>query len=99
MIIVKVTYIVKPSFVAQNLQNIQTFMQEFKQMGDDFQYTVYTNENTFIHLSHYKNEDIQAAVLNTPSFKAFQQQRDDSGLVTPPQIEVLSLAASAREVL
>ena len=98
MIAVKVTYTVKPSFVAQNLQNIQTFMQDFRKM-DDFQYTVYTNENTFTHISHYKNESIQAAVLNTPSFKAFQQQRDDSGLVIPPQIEVLNLAASAREVL
>ncbi|PSL22848.1 putative quinol monooxygenase [Chitinophaga ginsengisoli] len=98
MIAVKVTYTVKPSFVAQNLQNIETFMQDFRRM-EDFQYTVYTNENIFTHISHYKNEDIQAAVLNTPSFKAFQQQRDDSGLVLPPQIEVLTLAASAKEVL
>ena len=99
MITVKVTYTVKPSFVAQNLQNIQTFMQDFQKMGNDFQYAVYTNENTFTHLSHYKNEDIQAAVLNTPTFKAFQQRRDDSGLLIAPQIEVLNLAASVREVL
>jgi quinol monooxygenase YgiN len=98
MIAVKVTYTVKPSFVARNLQNIQTFMQDFRKI-DDFQYTVYTNENTFTHLSHYKNEEVQVAVLDTPSFKAFQEQRDASGLVSPPQIEVLTLAASAREVL
>jgi len=98
MIAVKVTYTVKPSFVAQNLRNIQTFMQDFRKMND-FQYTVYTNENIFTHISHYKNEDIQTAVLNTPSFKVFQQQRDDSGLIIPPVIEILTPAASAKEVL
>ncbi|SHN45805.1 hypothetical protein [Chitinophaga sp. CF418] len=99
MITVKVTYTVKPSFVAQNLENIATFMQDFKAMGSEFLYTIYTVGNTFTHLSHYKNEEIQAAVLNTPSFKAFQQQRDDSGLETPSQIEILNLEASTREVL
>ncbi|UPK69822.1 hypothetical protein [Chitinophaga filiformis] len=97
MIAVKVTYRVKPSFVAQNKQNIQAFMQDFEKMGADFQYTIYNSETTFTHLSHYKNEEIQAAVLNTPSFKAFQQQRDDSGLVSPPQIEVLTPVASTWE--
>ena len=99
MITVKVTYTVKSAFVDQNLENIKTFMQDFRTMGSDFQYTVYTNKNTFIHLSHYKNEEIQTAVLNVPSFKAFQQQRDDSGLEIEPQIEVLTLAAGTKELL
>lgn len=99
MITVKVTYTVKPAFVSQNLENINTFMQDFRTMGSDFQYSVYTNENTFIHLSHYKNEEIQTAVLNVPAFKAFQQQRDDSGLEITPQIEILTLAAGTRELL
>ena len=99
MITVKVTYTVKSAFVDQNLENIKSFMQDFRTMGSDFQYTVYTNKNAFIHLSHYKNEEIQTAVLNVPSFKAFQQQRDDSGLEIEPQIEVLTLAAGTKELL
>ncbi|MCF6401328.1 hypothetical protein L3C95_00490 [Chitinophaga filiformis] len=99
MIAVKVTYTVKPSFAAQNLENIANFLQDFRKMGADFQYTVYTSENTFTHLSHYKNEEIQAAVLDTPSFKAFQQYRDDSGLIMPPLVEVLTPVGSAKEVL
>lgn len=99
MITVKVTYTVKSAFKNENLANVNTFMQDFKTIGTDFQYNVYTTGNTFIHLSQYKNEEIQATVLNTPSFKAFQQQRDDSGLEIPPQIKVLELAASTKERL
>lgn len=99
MITVKVTYTVRSDFKSQNLANISTFMEDFHQMPADFQYNVYTTGNTFIHLSHYKNEQVQATVLNTPSFKAFQQQRDDSGLEIHPQIEVLELAAGTMEAL
>lgn len=99
MITVKVTYTVKAAFKNQNQENIRTFMEDFSKLPADFRYTVYTTGNTFIHLSNYKNEEIQTTVLNTPSFKSFQQQRDDSGLEIHPQIEVLELAAGTREVL
>jgi quinol monooxygenase YgiN len=98
MITVKVTYTVKAAFKNENLANINTFMEDFRKLPD-FQYNVYTTGNTFIHLSHYKNKEIQTTVLNTPSFKTFQQQRDDSGLEIAPQIEVLELAASAKGIL
>ncbi len=99
MITVKVTYTVKSDYKNRNLANIGTFMEDFRQLPADFQYNVYTTGNTFIHLSHYKNELVQTTVLNTPSFKAFQQQRDDSGLEIHPQIEVLELAASTKDAL
>ncbi|PWV54462.1 hypothetical protein [Chitinophaga sp. S165] len=99
MITVKVTYTVKSGFKDQNLANIRTFMEDFRQLPADFQYNVYNTGNTFIHLSHYKNEQVQAATLNTLSFRTFQQRRDESGLEVHPQIEVLELAAGTMEVL
>ena len=100
MIVVKVTYTVKASFAQQNLQNIQAFMDDFKKM-EGFQYAVYTSNdgNTFTHISHHTNEAIQKAVLAVPSFHEFQQQRDASGLVGEPQIEVLKSIDSVRPVL
>jgi hypothetical protein len=97
MISVKVTYTVKPGFAAKNKENIQHFMQDFKTLGNDFRYTIFTSAdgNTFMHLSQYKNEDIQKKLLDVPSFKSFQQQRDDSGLVVAPQIELLTLVEAS----
>lgn len=97
MINVKVTYTVKPGFAAKNNENIQQFMKDFKTLGNDFRYTVFssTDGNTFIHLSQYKNEDIQKKLLEVPSFKSFQQQRDDSGLIATPTIEVLTLVEAS----
>lgn len=101
MISVKVTYTVKPGFATTNKQNIQQFMDDFKTLGNDFRYTVLTAEDgkTFIHLSQYKDETIQKKLLETPSFKSFQQQRDDSGLEVNPQIEVLTLIGSSHDIL
>jgi len=100
MITVTVTYTVKPSFAKQNLENIRRFMNDFKQM-EGFQYAVYTaaDGNTFTHISHHRDEAIQQAVLAVPSFLAFQQQRDASGLVGAPQIEVLKLADAVRPLI
>ena len=100
MITVKVTYTVKASFAAENLENVNRFMQDFKKM-DNFQYAVYTSAdgNTFTHISHYKDEAVQQAVLAVPSFKSFQEKRDASGLTGEPSIEVLQLKAAARPLL
>jgi hypothetical protein len=100
MIIVKVTYTVKQEFSSQNQENINLFLKDFQQMNnDDFQYTVYLLENgkTFVHLSHYKNEEIQKALLAVESFKSFQKQRDDNGLEKKPQIEVMKMIGSSKD--
>jgi len=98
MIVVKVTYTVKESFVADNKQIISTFLQDFKKLGGDFRYTVYTKDNTFIHLSHFKDQEIQTAVLDVPSFKAFQAARDASGLVGGHHLEVLGLEGTTADI-
>lgn len=102
MIIVKVTYTVKPDFVQKNQDNINLFMVDFKKMNiNDFRYVAYLcgDGKTFVHLSHYNNEGIQKKLLQVPSFLSFQKQRDDSGLEGSPQIEVMQLVASSQDLL
>jgi len=94
MIIVKVTYTVNPDFVKQNQDNIRTFIADLKKIpGKEFRYNIYLKADgqTFVHLSHFDNEVIQQTVLNTPSFKKFQEHRDTSGLQSPPAIEEMTL--------
>ena len=100
MITVKVTYGVKKDFVSKNRENISLFMNDFKTMvTDDFQYDVYMLDDgeTFVHISSYANTEIQQMILNTPSFKEFQKQRDKSGLTKPHNLEVLNFIASSHK--
>lgn len=101
MIIVKVTYVVKPDFVQKNHENINLFMVDFIKMNtNEFRYFSYVCKDgkTFVHISHYKNEDIQKRLLQVPSFLSFQKQRDDSGLESSPQIEVMQVVASSQDI-
>ncbi|MNL44632.1 hypothetical protein D3C87_1672210 [compost metagenome] len=58
-------------------------------------YSIYLGEDgkTFTHISLYNNETAQENFLEMESFKAFQQQRDESGLEAEPSIEVLNFVA------
>lgn len=101
MIVVKVTYTVKPEFVAQNKQNIDTFLADFRKMdNNDFRYNVYVSNDgvTFVHMSHYKGEAIQQQLLNTPSFLEFQRQRDESGLDGTHRVDVMEMAGASHEI-
>lgn len=100
MITVKVTYTVKPGFTAQNRQNIEVFLNDFKKLDTkQFSYNVYTkgNGNTFVHLSVYNSKEAQNELLNGESFKLFQQKRDESGLEGEPAIEVLEWVGGVGE--
>ena len=101
MITVKVTYTVKSDFVETNKQNISLFLNDFKEMShSDFRYIVYLMEDgkTFVHLSTYKNEDVQKEVLAVESFKSFQKKRDDSGIDNTHKMEVLNYVGSSFDV-
>lgn len=98
MISVKVSYTVKPEFVAQNKRNISIFLADFKKLvNTNFLYNVYLQEDgiTFLHVSMYENEEVQNEILNLDSFLEFQQQRDESGLLNLPQIENITLIGSS----
>jgi hypothetical protein len=97
-----VTYKVKPEFVDQNKRNIQQFLQDFKKLDTSgFQYSIYTKDDnvTFVHHSIYKNEKIQAELLNVPSFREFQRVRDESGLNGTHKVEILNVVGSTNENL
>lgn len=98
MITVKVTYTVPPEFVETNKENIERFLEDFKTMDAwAFRYNVFLQQDgvTFVHLSSYENEAVQDAVLNVPSFKEFQRQRDNSGLNGTHKVEVLEHVGSS----
>lgn len=101
MIAVKVTYKVKSEFAPKNQENIRAFMNDFRKLNcSDFRYSAYVCDDgkTFVHLSMYKNENIQKKVLAVESFKAFQLQRDESGLEGPHTVEPMTLVASSFDV-
>ncbi|MDC8105145.1 MULTISPECIES: antibiotic biosynthesis monooxygenase [Chryseobacterium] len=92
MINVIVSYTVKPEFVSENKENIQNFLNDFRQLDlSAFEYKVFLKEDgvTFLHYSNYSNEEVQHEVLNTPSFKEFQRLRDESGLNGSHKVEFL----------
>ncbi|RZK55578.1 MAG: hypothetical protein EOO91_13840 [Pedobacter sp.] len=98
MISVKVSYTVNPEFAAQNKQNINSFLNDFKQLKHlKFLYNVYAQDDgvTFLHLSMYENEEVQQTILAIPSFLKFQLERNESGLTVEPKIEMISLVGSS----
>lgn len=100
MITVKVTYKVNDAYVSINLERIQNFLADFKRLDHtQFVYTVFQGKdtNTFIHMSQYKNKEIQETLLNTPSFLYFQEQRDKN-LATEPVIEVLNHIGCSKDI-
>lgn len=97
MISVLVTYQVEPAFVEQNKANIQQFLSDFEQLdASKFNYSVSVKEDgvSFVHFSQYADENIQQELLNVPSFKAFQEMRDASGLNGSHKVEILQLVGS-----
>lgn len=102
MIIVTVSYTVKSDFVEMNKQHISKFLDDFRKFSpSDFRYNVYLQDDgvTFVHLSTYRNEEIQTKMLNVESFKSFQKERDESGINNTHKIQVLSLVGSSFDVL
>lgn len=97
MISVLVTYQVKPEFAEQNKVNIQRFLTDFEQLdASKFKYSVSVKEDgvSFVHYSQYADENMQNELLNVPSFKAFQEMRDASGLNGSHKVEILRAVGS-----
>lgn len=102
MIHVIVSYRVKPPFVAQNKLNIAKFLKNFEDLDQNkFNYRVFfhPDDQTFTHISHYENADMQHEILNEPSFVDFQKQRDDSGLDGSHKVQVLEYIGSAGKLI
>lgn len=99
MINVIVTYTIPKDFVETNKVNINRFLQDFKSLKQsEFSYRILQkDEQTFVHISKYLNEEIQKQLLNIPSFLEFQKQRDESCDDIQQKIEVLEFVGSSGE--
>ena len=102
MISVKVTYTVNATFLAQNKQNINSFLVDFKKMSFcNFLYNVFLLDDglTFLHIAMYEHEQDQQQILTVPSFVKFQQERDQSDLINQPKIEEMNFIGSSLKVI
>ena len=99
MINVIVTYTIPKDFVEINITNIVRFLHDFENLNQsEFSYRVLQkDEQTFVHISKYENEEIQKQLLNFPSFLEFQKQRDESCDDIQQKIEVLEFVGSSGE--
>ena len=89
MKVIKVTYTVQPAFAQKNQENVQAFITDLQKINDPgLRYHVYlaSDGKTFFHFAEYTSDEAQRTLLELPSFKSFQQQRDQH-LEAEPVIE------------
>jgi quinol monooxygenase YgiN len=89
MKVFKVSYTVQAAFVQKNQENIRAFFKDLQEINDpDLRYHVYRGSDgkTFYHFSEYNSDAAQKRLLELPSFRSFQQQRDQH-LEAEPVIE------------
>lgn len=93
MIAVKVTYVVEEGYIGENLSRIAGFLADFKHLDQSrFQYDVLhvKGSPTFVHVSRYKDQEVQQEILGNTIFRKFQEERDKR-LVGEPLIEYLDI--------
>ena|SRR5450432_2597865 len=98
MKIVKVTYTTKAEFAEQNIGNIQTMMNDLRQLnysGVAYNACLSADGKTFIHTTFFKSDEDQKLLSELPSFKQFQEQLKSGGSEVPPKQELLTLVGSA----
>ena len=98
MKIIRVTYTVKPQYVAQNKANIEQVMKDLKAKNNpNTKYASYLEEDgvTFMHFAQYPDEETAKILNDIPSFAKFRKELKESGPVSPPRAMDLSLVASA----
>jgi hypothetical protein len=101
MKIVKVTYAAKPEFVAQNQENIRAVMNDLRQAdhpGINYFSCLGADGKTFTHTAFFTSDEDQKLLNELPAFLHFQQELKANGLETPPQLELLTLVGSSKEI-
>ena len=101
MKIIRVTYTVKPEYVGQNKTNIEQVMKDLKAKNNsNTKYASYLEEDgvTFMHFAQYPDEEAAKILNDIPSFAKFRKELKESGLVSPPKAEDMSLVASAFDI-
>ena len=101
MKIVRVTYTVKPEFVAQNKANITQVMNDLKGLNNpNTKYASYLEGDgvTFMHFAQYPDEAIAQLLNDLPSFAQFRKELKESSPVVPPKSMNLDLVGAAFEL-
>ena len=95
---VKVQYTVKAEYVETNKKNIARVMQALQEINSpDIKYSSFLLDDgqTFVHFVMRANEEAGAILSDLEAFKDFQQQLRNSGPVSPPKPENLTLVGSS----
>jgi len=101
MKIVRVQYVAKPEFVAQNKENISVVMKDLREINNPaIKYTTYLapDEVSFMHFAQFNNDEAEQVLINLPAFKHFQQELKAHGIDAPPKTEHLSMVASSWDI-
>jgi hypothetical protein len=101
MRIVKVTYLTKPEFIAQNAVNIKSVMNDLRLLNNPgiFYHACNGPEgNAFIHTAFFKTDEDHKALNDLQSFQYFQQQLKISGFESPPKQELLTLVGCSVDI-
>ena len=98
---VRVSYTVKPEYVAQNKANIAQVMKDLRALNNpNTKYASYLEEDgvTFMHFAQYPDEETAQLLNGLASFAKFRKELKESAPVNPPKAVNLSLVASAFDI-
>ncbi|MGZ3763660.1 MAG: hypothetical protein ACXVB0_21345 [Mucilaginibacter sp.] len=101
MKIVRVQYTAKPEYVAKNKANITKVMNDLRAINNPgLKYSTYLLDDgkTFMHFTHFENDEAHQVLRGLESFKIFQSELKASGPETAPKAENLSLVASSYDL-
>lgn len=101
MNIVKVTYTTKAAFAGENAANIGKVMTDLRLMdypGVFYHCCLAPDGCTFTHTAFFKTENDRALINSLPSFQHFQQQLKASMPEVAPQLELMTLIGSSRDI-
>jgi hypothetical protein len=101
MKIVKVTYLTKPEFVAQNSTNIKSVMSDLRRLNNPgifYHACSGPLENAFTHTAFFKTEEDHKVLNELPSFLFFQQQLKSNGFESAPKQEFLTLIGCSSSI-
>ena len=101
MKLTRVQYQVQPDFAATNKANVEKVMADVRNLNDPgLKYATYVLDDgvTFMHLAFFSNDESAGKLGKLDSFNAFRKALKESGPVSPPNAENLSLVASGYDL-
>ena len=101
MKIVRVQYTAKAEYTEKNKENIRKVMSDLREINNPgLKYGTYILDDgkTFMHFTHFENDEAHKVLMELESFKTFQAELRASGPEVPPKSEQLSLVGSSYEI-